>query len=80
MALGPEVCVPAWNIRRRHIHVCGDVMTELEQYKAMLKRAGLHYYENKRDNGNISITVETEYAMWHLFSSAGNLIEVGATY
>jgi hypothetical protein len=55
-------------------------MSELEQYKAMLKRAGLHFYENVRANGDISITVETEYAIWHLFSSAGNLIGVGATY
>lgn len=54
-------------------------MTELDQYKAMLTRAGYKFDEDVRPNGNISIIVDSEYALWHLFSADGKLLECGAS-
>jgi hypothetical protein len=55
-------------------------MTELEQYKAMLTRAGFQYDERVRSDGTISIIIDAEYALWHHFTADGNLISCGASY
>lgn len=55
-------------------------MSELEQYKAMLTRAGYKYEEDTRPDGTISIIVDAEYALWHHFTADGKLISCGASY
>jgi len=67
----------SWHLRNQRKLV---IMTELEQYKAMLTRAGYKYDEDTRPDGSISIVVDGEYATWHHFTPDGKLISLGASY
>lgn len=55
-------------------------MSELEQYVAMLKRAGIEYDTFKRSDGTISIVVDRLGAMWHRFSVDGQLIDCDGAF